>query len=553
MKMDAKWLLVFVTIICINYLQTSRALIKDQQSTTSQPNFIILFMDDIGWGDLGANWNPSGNSDTPFMDALAKKGMRFTDFHSGASICTPSRAALLTGRLGKRTGVIRNFGKKSTGGLPLNETTMAETLQAGGYRTGMIGKWHLGMTKPFQPYRRGFEYFYGLPWSNDMGCVDKPGQDIPHCAPCAQDPHGILSNEIWSEGIFKNYSYNKQGSEQLGCDPQLALPLFENDTILHQPVNLQTLSNNYAEKAQAFIKNSKNKTDSRPFLLYIAFAHMHVPLIYMENFTNSSKSRGVYGDTLHELDNTVQRIYKAVQDAGVEENTLIWATGDNGPWEVKCQLSGDPGPFIGGWQKQNGGGSTSKLTVWEGGHREPSFAYWLNHIKPGSVSDSILSAMDIYPTLASLAGIALPSDREYDGIDISGVLLNGEEIKQRVLFHPNSKPADRENNGEFDAIRYNQYKAIYRSGGVKGCGGVKGDIQRHNPPLIFNLLTDPGEEHPLDTQSNEYQDAYTHIKLARMRMDRSIFQDNTTVADYSQSPDAEPCCNPNHVVCRCTL
>ncbi|XP_071954396.1 arylsulfatase G-like [Antedon mediterranea] len=519
---------------------------QQPQTSRRQPNFVIMYMDDIGWGDFGANWNPLCSSDTPFMDNLAKQGMRFTDFHSGASACTPSRAALLTGRLGKRTGVTQLFFTNSVGGLPLNETTMAESFKDAGYRTGMIGKWHLGMTKPFQPYHRGFDYYYGLPYSNDGGCVDQPGKNIPSCPPCPRDPDDI-SDAYWTT----SEKYGKSTDQNLRCDSTSAIPLFEKDTIIAQPVNLQTLSRNYAEKATEFIKNSKQTNDDRPFLLYVAFTHMHVPLLNMPEFTNSSKFRGSYGDALRELDSTVQQIYNAVQDAGVEENTLIWVTGDNGPWESKCQFGGDPGPFKGRWQKKNGGGSSSKTTVWEGGHREPCFAYWLNHIKPNTLSNSILSDMDIFPTIAGLAGISLPSNRKYDGIDISKVLLNGEEIEKRVLFHPNSNPNFPENMGEFDAIRYNHYKAVYRTGGSPSCGGVEGEIRTHNPPLIFNLLKDPGEELPLDPDSLTYKYVHTLIEEARIRMEHNILQDNTTVADFSRSPDAIPCCNADHVACRC--
>ncbi len=150
-----------------------------------RPNFVILFADDIGYGDLGANKESPAESDTPFMDRLASKGTRFTDFHAGASVCTPSRAALLTGRLGKRTGIIRNFAFGSEGGLPLNETTFAETFKAAGYQTGMIGKWHLGHNGPFLPSNRGFDFYYGIIASADMGCADSPGYNLPACPPCS--------------------------------------------------------------------------------------------------------------------------------------------------------------------------------------------------------------------------------------------------------------------------------------------------------------------------------------------------------------------------------
>nr|XP_006821531.1 PREDICTED: arylsulfatase G-like [Saccoglossus kowalevskii] len=299
------------------------------------PNFIVLFADDIGWGDLGANWNQH-KSNTPNLDTLAKNGIRFTDFHSGASVCTPSRAALLTGRLGLRTGVTHNFQIESVGGLPLNETTFAETFKAAGYRTGMLGKWHLGVNGRYHPSHRGFDYYFGLPYSNDMGCCDNPGYDIPSCAPCPKDRHQM---------------YNQSKYNDLLCYPQSALPLYENTTIIEQPVDIFTLSERYADKALEFIENSSQH--DQPFLLYVAFAHMHVPLAHRTKFTNSSTD-GIYGDTLRELDDVIGRIVQSVRKANKEQDTLIWFTGDNGSWSVKCQYGGSQGPFLGTWQKEEG-------------------------------------------------------------------------------------------------------------------------------------------------------------------------------------------------------
>ncbi|XP_070565013.1 arylsulfatase G-like isoform X2 [Ptychodera flava] len=513
----------------INYSQTSQ---HSQGTGAGRPNFIVLFADDIGWGDLGANWNPNKSSNTPNLDQLAAGGIRFTDFHAGASVCTPSRAALLTARLGLRTGVVHNFEVRSIGGLPLNETTFAETFKAAGYKTGMIGKWHLGVHGHYHPHYRGFDYYFGLPYSNDMGCLDHTGFDIPSCGPCKRDN--------------KTLSYAKHSSNDLTCEEKNALPLYENSKIIEQPTDIYSLSERYAGKIHEFIVNSSNS--EQPFLLYVAFAHMHTPLAHAKTFTNTS--HGVYGDTLRELDDVIGKIVTTVRDVGKENDTLIWFTGDNGPWAKKCQYGGSRGPFLGSWQHDHGGGGSSgKLTLWEAGHREPSLAYWPGHIPAGHVTNSLLSSMDIYPTMAAIAGVTMPKYRKYDGIDVSNVLFNKEEIKERALFHPNSRTAG--SYGQLDGIRLGKYKAVYETGGTPECGGKRGPPTRHDPPLIFNLDKDPAEKHALDNTSEEYNTVHTAMKNALDFVMEDIHKDNTTTVDYRQDPSGAPCCNPKHVVCRC--
>ncbi|XP_077997373.1 arylsulfatase G-like [Glandiceps talaboti] len=513
--------ILFVTVVSLTTFTIILASKNEDTTVTTwkgdtRPNFIVMFADDIGWGDIGVNWNPDNSSNTPNIDALANSGVRFTDFHSGASVCTPSRAALLTSRLGLRTGVVRNFDIRSVGGLPLNETVFAETFKEAGYRTGMIG----------------FDYYFGLPYSNDMGCVDKPGYNLPSCAACPKDTP-LQSWDI-------DYSL---------CHPLSAIPLYENTKIIEQPTDLFTLSERYANKANEFVMNG-SKSD-QPFLLYVAFAHMHVPLAYDDKFTNSSKS-GVYGDTLRELDDVVGKIVNSVKTAGKEDNTLVWFLGDNGPWAVKCEYAGSQGPFLGAWQhEQGGGGSSAKRSLWEAGHREPAFAYWPGRIPAGHVTDSLLSALDVFPTMASLAGVAMPTNRRYDGMDVTGVLFNKTEIHGRVLFHPNSGSSGID--GNLDGVRLGDYKAIYQTGGDEDCGGNISLPIRHDPPLIFNLASDPAERFPLNPKSEEYKTVHFGVQNALQSIMDDIKSDNTSVADYRLDPSQSggPCCNPTHVACRC--
>nr|XP_014341687.1 PREDICTED: arylsulfatase G isoform X2 [Latimeria chalumnae] len=478
-----------------------------EQSTSRKPNFIVILADDIGWGDLGANW--AETKDTPNLDKMTQEGMKFIDFHTAASTCSPSRASLLTGRLGVRNGVTHNFAVTSVGGLPLNETTLAEVLKTAGYSTAMIG----------------FDYYFGIPYSHDMGCTDTPGYNIPPCPPC---PKGS----------------GTKSDKQKSCYNNIALPLFENLDIIEQPVNLTSLSERYTEKAVNFIQQFSET--GQPFFLYIAPAHMHVPLTYSRQFANSSE-RGPYGDSLRELDNLVGRIKEAV-DRTTKEKTLIWFTGDNGPWAVKCEFSGSSGPFLGTWQRQQGG-SSAKRTTWEGGHRTPTIVYWPGTVPANKTTSALLSILDIFPTLLSLANASLPPYRHFDGLDASQIIFGQTQKGHKTLFHPNSGAAGV--YGELQTVRLEQYKAFYITGGAEACDGSLGPKQNHDPPLIFNLIWDREERLPLDTSSTEYQNILPKVSEALKGILWDITMDNVSVVDYSHDPAVVPCCNPQHPVCRC--
>nr|XP_012309264.1 arylsulfatase G isoform X2 [Aotus nancymaae] len=371
-----------------------------------KPNFVIILADDIGWGDLGANW--AETKDTANLDKMASEGMRFVDFHAAASTCSPSRASLLTGRLGLRNGVTHNFAVTSVGGLPLNETTLAEVLQQAGYVTGMIGKWHLGHHGSYHPNFRGFDYYFGIPYSHDMGCTDTPGYNHPPCPAC---PRG--------DGPSRNL--------QRDCYTDVALPLYENLNIVEQPVNLSSLAQKYAEKATQFIQQAS--TSGRPFLLYVGLAHMHVPLPVTQ-LPAAPRSGRLYGAGLREMDGLVGQIKDKV-DRTAKENTFLWFTGDNGPWAQKCELAGSVGPFTGLWQTRQGG-SPAKQTTWEGGHRVPALAYWPGRVPVNVTSTALLSVLDIFPTVVALAQASLPQGRHFDGVDVSEVLFGRSQPGHRV-------------------------------------------------------------------------------------------------------------------------
>ncbi|XP_053231358.1 arylsulfatase G isoform X5 [Podarcis raffonei] len=461
------------------YYQHTLVSASGKRSGYKKPNFIIILADDIGWGDLGSNWNLK--KDTPHLDKIATEGMRFLDFHSAASTCSPSRASLLTGRLGLRNGVTHNFAVTSVAGLPLNETTLGDVLKEAGYLTAVIGKWHLGHNGPYHPNFRGFDYYLGIPYSHDMGCTDTPGYNLPPCPAC--------------------------------------------------PGHTAAMSRS-----------------GHPFFLYIALAHMHVPLTLAQP-TWDLPGQDPYGANLREMDALVGRIKHKV-DSTAKENTLLWFTGDNGPWAEKCDYAGSVGPYTGRWQTRRGG-SSAKQTTWEGGHRVPTLAYWAGKIPANATSPAMLSTLDIFPTLVSLANASLPPNRQFDGMDVSEVLFGQSNKGHQTLFHPNSGAAGK--YGEIQALRVDQYKAFYLTGGAKACDGSIGKEQRHQPPLIFNLQHDIQEAAPLDTETAEYRAVLPVVNKALLDILWNIATDNVSTADYSHDPAVTPCCNPQHLVCRCQL
>ncbi|XP_043959532.1 arylsulfatase G isoform X2 [Gambusia affinis] len=499
-----------------------------QRGAEKKPNFIIVLADDIGWGDLDVNQPEKHTNNTPNLNQMAQQGLRLTDYHSPASTCSPSRAAILTGRYGLRNGVTHNFGVNSVAGLPLSEVTLAQLLQQAGYYTAVIGKWHLGHNGPYSPNNRGFDYYFGIPYSNDMGCTDTPGYDLPPCLACVSSEPQVIRQRRSVHG---------------GCYSKVGLPLVENGSIVEQPLNLWALTEKYRSAALRIIQSARAR--AQPYLLLVASAHMHVPLAPA---VAELSGDAVYAASLRELDGLVGAL-KAAADETDRGNTLIWFTGDNGPWEEKCQFAGSVGPFTGKWQTSKGGGS-AKRTTWEGGHRVPTVVYWPGRIPANTTSSALLSGMDIFPTVLSLAGVAPPADRRYDGIDASGVLLRGEQSGHEFLFHPNSGAAGK--FGDLQTVRAGKHKAFYITGGAAACSGSTGQEQLHDPPLIFDLDREEAEETPLQFATAEYRAIAERVARKREELLWDIATDGSvSTADYSQDELAAPCCDRRQAVCRC--
>jgi len=434
-------------ILFIRFALFFALLVPLRARAAQPPNIVIILADDMGWGDLGCYGHPSIR--TPHLDQMAAEGMRFTDFYVAASVCTPSRAALLTGRLPVRTGMAGTFGAKhdvlmpyDKGGLPTNEITIAAALKTKGYATACIGKWHLGESPQYLPTHHGFDYYYGLPWSNDM----EPAKHIPKDA--SKSLHQKL--EWWQARLMRN------------------------DEIIERGTDLSTLTQRYTREAQQFIRQNKKK----PFFLYLAHTYPHIPLFASKDFQDTSL-RGLYGDVVEELDWSVGQVLETLRKEGLAKNTLVFFTSDNGPWIVKDLAGGSAGPF------RDGKGST-----WEGGMREPGIAWWPGKIKPNVVNHDIACSMDLFATSLSLAGIPLPADRVIDGVDMTPMLLGkGPDQRQLMFYYRLDK---------LFAVRKGPYKAHL----FTRTGYSKADAEKHDPPLLFQVENDPEEkinvasEHP---------------------------------------------------------
>ena len=335
----------------------------------AKPNIIIFFTDDQGYGDVGC-YGGEGFK-TPNLDALASNGIRFTDFYVAASVCTPSRGALLTGKYPKQLdlhkAVIFPYSKN---GLSPVETTLPEILKEQGYSTAMIGKWHLGhANEKFMPNNHGFDSFYGVPYSNDM------------------DRHYYKHNDFQSP----------------------PLPYYKNNTKVAEGLNQDQLTKIWTEAAVEYIHSAKEK----PFFLYVAHNMPHVPWHASEKFRGSSE-KGLYGDIMQEIDWSMGEIVKALKDKNKLDNTIILFTSDNGQQARKN--GGNAGPLRG-----------SKAQTWEGGMRVPGIISWPAKIPKGKVCTTPVSTMDILPTLTSITKGKFPENANIRGRDISQILFKPEK------------------------------------------------------------------------------------------------------------------------------
>ena len=419
-----------------------------------KPNFIIIFADDQGYQDIGCFGSPK--IATPNLDRMAKEGMRFTDFYAAAPVCTPSRAALMTGCYPPRVGGLPVLFPRSTNGLNPKEVTIARMLKSAGYATACVGKWHLGYQKQFLPTSHGFDSYLGVPYSNDMTVAANMTY-----AKDAKLGEGLTAEKL-------------QAGERKKND----VPLLRDTEVVEYPTDQALLTKKYTAEAIRFITENKD----RPFFLYLPHTMPHVPLFASEKFNGASK-RGLYGDTIEEIDWCVGQIIQTLKDQGLDENTLIVYTSDNGPWLSKGENGGCALPLKGG-----------KFSTWEGGMREPTIMRWPSKIPAGKVCAEVAGTIDMLPTIAKLAGVTPPTDRIIDGKDIFPLMSGQPGAKsphEAYYYYRGAK---------LECIRQGRWKL--RLGGkknvrkkVKGADGKTKQVQEtvQEAGQLFDLAADISE------------------------------------------------------------
>jgi arylsulfatase len=416
---------------------------------SNRPNVIIIVTDDQGYADVGS-FGAQGFT-TPNLDRLAGEGIRFTSFYSAAPICSPSRAALMTGSYPVRVGVTDVLFPDSPIGLNPQEVTIAELLASSGYTTAAVGKWHLGDDKTLLPTRQGFDEYFGLPYSNDM----------------------------------------------------YPLPLLDNEEAIEFSPDLSQLTKRYTERARDFITRNRQ----RPFFLYLAHTMPHLPLAVSDDFEGRSE-QGLYGDVIMEIDWSIGQILETLDALGIADDTLVAFTSDNGPWLLFGNQGGSAGPLREG-----------KATTFEGGQRVPGIMRWPGRIERGAVSNEVVTAMDLLPTLAAITGAALPP-WTIDGRNILPILdglpaTAGTSDAAYFYFYLGA---------ELQAVRGGRWKLHlphgYQTIVQPGVDGNAGQSEARDIPLsLFDLDADPGETTNLAAQ---YPDVVSRLMAAATAFDADV-------------------------------
>lgn len=431
-KSSLKVAFLFVGIVLLG-CDGSKSAESSRAPEPDRRNIVIILADDLGYGDLGVFGSPSIR--TPNIDRLAAEGQKWTNFYVPDAVCTPSRGALLTGRLPVRIGLAtprpgpRSLRPESLSGLPASEITIAELLNEAGYATAAVGKWHLGHRPDYLPTQQGFDSYFGIPYSNDMN----------------KRPGGGNAARYFAEPDIQEWD----------------IPLYRDEEEIERPVDQTTITKRYTDEAVEFIHKNKNQ----PFFLYLAHTMPHAPLFSSAAFVNRS-ARGRYGDAVEEVDWSVGEVVRALKDAGVADNTLLLFTSDNGPWLFLGRMGGSAGSLYEG-----------KATTWEGGTRVPAVFYGPGLVSPGR-RDGIGSTLDLLPTIAGLASIELPGDRDYDGFDLSGTFSSGTKSPRQSMTYYRGD--------ELYAFRQGAFKIHFVTEDREG-------RTEHEPPLLFNIEVDPAE------------------------------------------------------------
>jgi arylsulfatase A len=397
------WL--FLSLAVLAWSSGARASAPADAKPSARPNFILIFADDLGYADLGC-YGAKGFK-TPHLDRMAAEGLRFTSFYTGCSVCSGSRAALLTGRHYQRVGVPAVMFPGNKTGLNPNEITIADLLQKRGYATAIIGKWHLGHLPPYLPTRHGFQSYLGIPYSNDMGI----------------DP---VNARFASDAVFREGKTAAMVRMEKAINGKA--PLMRGEEVIEYPVDQTTLTKRYTEAAVRLINENKD----RPFFLYLPHTMPHVPLHVSAKYQGRTPT--LFGNVMEELDDSVGTVLKAVKDAGIDEKTLVLFTSDNGAHQGSAE------PLRG-----------RKATIYEGGFRVPCIARWPGTVPAGAVTAEVAATVDVLPTFAKLAGAAVPADRPIDGRDIGPLLrgVPGAKSPHEYYLFPHLKGALRNGQWKF--------------------------------------------------------------------------------------------------------
>lgn len=445
---------------------------QNEKGSSTPPNVIVIFIDDLGYADIG----PFGAKDfkTPNLDRMALEGRKFTDFVTSTAVCSASRAALLTGCYHRRVGISGALGPRSKVGLNSDELTLAELCKQKNYATACFGKWHLGTQEKFLPLQHGFDEYYGLPYSNDMWPLHPAYADLP-------------------PGAEKR----KRGYPDL--------PLIEGNKIVDPEVtgeDQERLTTDYTNKAVDFIQRNADN----PFLLYLPHSMVHVPLFVSEKFKGKSGA-GLFGDVMMEIDWSVGRIMDTVRELGLQENTLIVFTSDNGPWLNYGDHAGSALPLREG-----------KGTMHEGGYRVPTLMWWPEKIPMNTTCDELCSTIDILPTVADLIGGELPQHP-----------IDGKNILPLMIGEPKAvSPHDAffcyYAGGQLHAVRNRRFKLQfphrYRSldGKPGGTGGKPVPYKQLEIGLsLYDLKNDISEsKNVLEQYPEIVKELQAHAEAARI-------------------------------------
>ena len=442
----------FVILIWLGiYFVLSSPLLGQQ----NRPNIILIFADDLGYGDLSCYGHPTIH--TPHLDRMAQEGIKLTSFYTAASVCTPSRAGLLTGRYPLRVGMPGNLGPDSPGGLSLEERTLAEALKTQGYRTAAFGKWHLGAVPGYLPTDRGFDEYLGILYSNDM---------MPPWVNTKRPLH-----------LYRN----AQPTEEY-------------------PVDQTTLTRRYTDEAIRFIRES----GEQPFFIYLPHAMPHLPVYASKEFTGRSKG-GRYGDVIEEIDANVGRILDVLKELDQDENTLVIFTSDNGPWRNMPPRMFNTAPV----EKWHGGTTGSlrgaKATSHEGGVRVPCIIRWPGQIPPNQVRADMATTLDLHATILRLTQTPLPS-KPLDGKDLWAFLAEQADSPHEYYYYFSGR--------KLDGIRNAQWKLRVAR---PASNWYSPELQTGKESIevgLFNMVNDPFEQFDLSSDHPEVvQRLYAQMKI----------------------------------------